>query len=90
MAHFAKIDENNVVLQVIAVHNDHEADGAEYCNQLLGGRWIQTSYHANFRKHFAGIGFTYDPIRDVFVPPKPDEGSWKFNEETCGWDEDID
>jgi len=89
MAHFAELDENNIVLRVMAVHNDYEENGAEYCNNLFGGRWIQTSYNANFRKNYAGIGYFYDPERDAFIPPKPKEGNWVLDEETCGWIEQI-
>jgi len=80
MAHFAELDENNVVLRVIVVNNDELFDGEEneseklgidFCIAHFGGRWIQTSYNANFRKNYAGAGFTYDPIADVFISPKP-------------------
>ncbi len=84
MAHYAEIDENNVVLRVIVVHNDYESEGPQYCSNLLGGNWVQTSYNANFRKNFAGIGYTYDTIRDAFVPPKPSENA-VLNEDTCQW-----
>jgi len=77
MAHFAELDENNVVKQVIVVNNNElldngvesEAKGIEFCTNLLGGTWIQTSYNANFRGIYAGIGMTYDPANDVFVLP---------------------
>lgn len=93
MAHFAELDENNVVLRVIVVHNndcldqdgnESEAVGAAFCTTLLGGRWVQTSYNANFRKRYAGIGFTYDNVRDAFIPPRP-YASWVFVEDTCDW-----
>ena len=67
MAHFAQLDYNNIVVQVIVVNNDDCKDsagneseevGAEFCQKLLGGRWIQTSYNHNIRKNFAGIGYT--------------------------------
>lgn len=86
MAHFAEIDENNIVTRVIVIHNDYESEGAEFCKQIAGGeRWIQTSYNANFRKNFAGIGFTYDAEKDAFIPPKPEIGEWVLDEETCRW-----
>lgn len=78
MAHFAELDENNVVLRVIVVHNNEllDADGVEqealgqaFCTNLLGGNWKQTSYNGNFRKNYAGIGFTYDPVLNEFNPP---------------------
>jgi hypothetical protein len=91
MAHFAQLDENNVVLQVIVVHNNEllvdgvesEAKGIEFCQTLLGGNWIQTSYNATFRKNYAGIGYTYDSIRDGFVPPQP-YSSWQLDND-CIW-----
>lgn len=86
MAHFAELDENNVVLRVLVVDNSLESDGANFlANTLgLGGTWIQTSYNANIRKNYAGIGFTYDADRDAFIPPKPDNAIG-FNEQTCQW-----
>lgn len=78
MAHFAQIDSKNIVQQVIVVSdddcldqdgNENEAIGALFCHNLLGGRWIQTSYNGNIRGCYAGIGFWYDEINDVFVPP---------------------
>jgi hypothetical protein len=71
MAHFAEIDENNLVLRVLVVDNDKEDQGQDYlANELgLGGTWVQTSYNKTFRKNYAGIGFTYDPDLDAFIPP---------------------
>jgi len=106
MAYFAEIDENNFVLRVIAVSNADTAneDGVEveslginFCCNLLGGRWVQTSYNTHggqhpegrpLRKNYAGIGFTYDAIRDAFIPPKP-YVSWVLNENTCRWDAPV-
>lgn len=95
MAHFAQLDESNIVTQVIVVHNNElldngvesEAKGVAFCQSLLGGNWVQTSYNSNIRKNFAGIGFTYDQTRDAFIPPKPEEGNWVLNEDTCLWEE---
>jgi hypothetical protein len=77
MAHFAEIDENNVVLRVVVVPDTEENRGNEFLSVDLGlgGTWIQTSYNDNIRKQFAGIGFTYNPENDVFIRPKPYE-SW--------------
>lgn len=90
MAHFAKL-ENNVVTSVIVVNNEvlmdngveSEEKGKQFCSDLLGGEWIQTSYNAKFRKHFAGIGFTYSPELDIFIFPQcheeavlDDKGDW--------------
>ena len=88
MAHFAKI-ENNIVINVVVVDNEHEEYGQEYLNSLgLEGTWIQTSYNKNFRKNYAGIGYTYDEQRDAFIPPKP-EGNYVLDEETCTWIEEA-
>ncbi len=87
MAHFAQIDENNVVTQVIVVDNKDTSDasgvekehiGAAFCERLFGGNWKQTSYNGNFRKNYAGIGYTYDSVLDAFVPPKP-YASWTLD-----------
>lgn len=84
MAHFAEIDQDNRVLRVIVVANKDTADengneveqiGRDFCNRLLGGNWVQTSYNSNFRGKYAGIGDTYDPINDVFVSPITEEPS---------------
>jgi hypothetical protein len=76
MAHFAEIDQDNRVLRVVVVANKDTADengneaeqiGRDFCNRLLGGSWVQTSYNSNFRGKYAGVGDTYDPVNDVFV-----------------------
>lgn len=86
MAHFAEIDENNIVKQVLVVPDQQEHRGQEYlADDLgLGGRWIQTSYNGSIRKRFAGIGMTYDEFRDAFIQPKPFE-SWFLDELSCSW-----
>lgn len=80
MAHFARI-ENNLVTEVLVVANDLEYKGADFLvNDLgLGGTWVQTSYNNNFRKQFAGIGYTYDPVNDVFIQPQP-YPSWSLDD----------
>jgi len=85
MAHFAQI-ENNIVTQVLVVDNAQEYRGQEFlANDLnLGGTWVQTSYNGNIRKNFAGIGYTYDTVRDAFIAPKPFD-SWLLDEDTCQW-----
>ena len=70
MAHFAEI-LNGVVQRVIVVHDNDEANGAQFCHDLLGGVWVQTSYNNRIRKQFAGIGYTYDSNADVFIAPQP-------------------
>ena len=93
MAHFAQL-ENNIVTQVIVVSNqdildehgqESEQKGIDFCSNLLGGTWKQTSYNGNIRKNYAGIGYTYDEGRDAFIPPKP-FNSWTLNEETAQWE----
>lgn len=95
MAHFAELDENNIVKQVIVVHNNElldngvesETKGIAFCQSLFGGNWIQTSYNGNIRKNYAGIGYTYDAVRDAFIPQKlechPDD--IVLVEDTCQW-----
>jgi len=87
MAHFAQINEQNIVEQVLVVSNDLEHRGAEFLavDLNLGGTWIQTSYNANFRKNFAGIGYAYDPDLDAFIPPKCHDEAL-LNETTCQWE----
>ena len=84
MAHFAQLDDNNIVLQVIVVADEHEANGEQWCHEFAGGRWKQTSYNNKIRKNYAGTGYTYDESRDAFIPPKP-FASWTLNEDTCQW-----
>jgi len=88
MAHFAELDANNVVLRVIVVDNKETADangvekesiGAAFCERLFGGTWKQTSYNGKIRKNYAGIGYTYNEIRDAFVAPQP-YASWVLND----------
>lgn len=95
MAHFAQIDDQNNVLQVIVINNNElmengvesEAKGIVFCQSLFPGTsWVQTSYNANIRKNYAGIGFTYDSQRDAFISPNPGE-AWVLDEDTCKWKE---
>ena len=99
MAHFAELNDDNVVLRVIVVDNNRLIDsngyeqehlGIAYCKSLFGNdtKWRQTSYNANFRKNYAGIGYKYDVQRDAFIPPKP-FNSWSLNESTCRWDPPV-
>lgn len=92
MAYFAQLDPNNVVIQVVSVSNNDVPDPApndEQGQQFLralgfDGHWIQTSFNGRIRKNYAGIGYTYDPNRDAFIPPKP-SGKWTLDEKTCQW-----
>jgi hypothetical protein len=94
MAHFAELDENDIVIRIIVVDNkdildldgkENEGVGIAYCHNLLGGKWIQTSYNGNFRKNYAGTGYYFDITRNAFIPPKP-FSKWILNEETCRWE----
>jgi hypothetical protein len=94
MSHFAQIDENNIVTQVLVIEQDVVDTG------LFGNpsSWIKTSYNTNggvhklggtpLRKNYAGIGYTYDVTRDAFIPPKP-FNSWTLNEDTCVYEAPI-
>jgi len=97
MAHFAQL-ENNIVTKVIVVSNqdildengqESEQKGIDFCSNLLGGTWLQTSYNAKIRKNYAGVGYTYDEGRNAFIAPKP-YNSWLLNETTCQWKAPVD
>lgn len=99
MANFAKLDDNNVVLEVVVVHNNEildenniesEIKGCEFLTEWSGGHknWKQTSYNGNIRKNYAGIGYTYDETIDAFIPPQPFP-SWILDEETAQWNAPI-
>jgi hypothetical protein len=85
MAHFAEINENNLVVRVLVTDNSAANEGYDWLVENLGGTWIQTSYNATIRKNYAGIGYTYDPARDAFIAPKP-FASWILSEQTCRWE----
>lgn len=94
MAHFAKLDADNKVIHVSVVDNsvitddngvENEQLGIEYLTNVHGySKWKQTSYHGNIRKQYAGIGYSYDPERDAFIPPQP-FSNWLLDEETLNW-----
>lgn len=99
MAHFAELDDNNVVLKVVVVNNevlidenDNESEqkGIDFLKSLYGNDtvWVQTSYNSSFRKNYAGIGSKYDAIADAFIPPKVFQ-SWILNEQTYKWEPPI-
>jgi hypothetical protein len=93
MSHFAEIDKNNVVLRVlVGDNNDPNGDeGYQWFIDNLGGTWIKTSYNGTIRKNFAGIGDTYDSVRDAFIAPKTNcHPEQAFNEDTCRWECDND
>lgn len=87
MSHWAELDENNIVTRVtVGDNNDPNGDeGYQWLIDNLGGRWVKTSYNANIRKNFAGVGFYYDENLDAFISPKP-FNSWVLNENTCQWE----
>lgn len=89
MAHYAYLDENNIVTEVITGRNETEvvegiSDWEAYYGSLRGQRCVRTSYNGNIRKNYAGIGYTYDEARDAFIAPKPYD-SWILDEDTCRW-----
>lgn len=93
MAHYAFLDENNIVTEVITGRNEWEiidgiSDWEAYYELTRGQRCVRTSYNGNIRKNYAGIGFSYDEGRDAFIPPKPFP-SWILNEESCLWEAPI-
>lgn len=97
MAHFAELDDNNIVKRVIVIDNkdtvdesgnEAEAIGAAFCQNLFGGNWVQTSYNNKFRVRYAAEGYTYDSSLDAFVRPKPFP-SWTFNPTTYDWDPPV-
>jgi hypothetical protein len=99
MAHFAELDENNVVLRVVVVADEEATDvngveseelGIAFCRRLYGvnTRWKQTSYNGNIRKRYAGIGHVYNETLDAFMPSKPYD-SWVLNTEKALWEAPI-
>lgn len=99
MAHFAKLDDNNVVIEVNVVNNKDinnlefpfsESVGIKFLENWSGGykKWRQTSYSGSFRKNFAAIGYTFDERNDGFVPPKYYD-SWVLNKTTCLWEPPV-
>ena len=100
MAHFAEIDESNIVVRVLVVPDAQEGRGQEYlADDLgLGGTWKKTSYNTQggvhalggtpYRKNYAGIGYTFDAEKDAFIAPKP-YASWVLDEATCNWEAPV-
>lgn len=94
MAHFAQLDKNNIVLQVLVINNEDitvnevedEATGITFCQSLFGTdtQWAQTSYNNNMRMRYAGIGYWFDRQNDVFIAPKPYE-SWTLDPISYDW-----
>lgn len=98
MAHYAQLDSNNVVVQVIVGPDEDNKDCELMYQMETGKKWKRTSYNTRggthlegktpFRKNFAGIGYTYDEQRDAFIPPKP-YPSWVLIEDTCTWSSPV-
>ena len=94
MAHYAFLDENNIVTEVITGRNEDEiidgiSDWELYYSEFRGQVCKRTSYNNNYRKNYAGIGYTYDADRDAFIAPKP-HNSWILDEDTCKWQAPIE
>jgi hypothetical protein len=89
MAHYAFLNESNIVTEVIVGIDETELiddlDTETWYGNFRGQTCKRTSYNANIRKNYAGIGYLYDPIRDAFIPSKPEKGNWVLNEDTCQW-----
>ena len=99
MAHFAQLDQDGIITQVIVINNDVLIDdtgeesenlGIAFCQSLFGAdsRWLQTSYNGNTRKRYAGIGYQYNETLDAFISPKQYD-SWVLNEETADWEPPV-
>jgi hypothetical protein len=90
MAHYAFLDSNNIVTEVIVGKDETDTthDWEQFYGEFRGQVCKRTSYNGNIRKNYAGIGFTYDAQRDAFIPPKP-FNSWVLNETTCRWDAPV-
>lgn len=93
MAHYAFLDNDNIVTQVIVGRDEWEvvdgiSDWEAHYGEFHGQRCVRTSYNNNIRKNYAGIGFYYDEDKDAFIPPKP-FASWVLDEETCRWESPI-
>ena len=86
MSHWAEIDKTKKVIRVlVGDNNDPNGDeGYQWLLDNLGGTWIKTSYNGTIRKNFAGVGYTYDSVRDAFIAPEPDNATG-FDEDTCRW-----
>jgi len=86
VSHWAEINNNNQVVRVVVGNNNDPAgdEGYQWLIDNLGGTWIKTSYNGNIRKNYAGVGYTYDAVKDAFIAPKP-SNAIGFDENTCRW-----
>lgn len=89
MAHYAFLDSNNIVTEVITGVDETELIEGKtpeiWYGEFRNQKCVRTSYNGNIRKNYAGIGYTYDESRDAFIPPKPEEGTWELDKNTCRW-----
>jgi hypothetical protein len=89
MAHYAFLDNNNIVTEVIVGVDETELiDGLDpetWYGNFRGQVCKRTSYNSKIRKNYAGVGYTYDPIKDAFIAPYPIKGDWVLDENTCQW-----
>jgi hypothetical protein len=85
MAHWAELDENNIVLRVTVGDNNEPDEGYQWLIDNLGGRWVKTSYNNNIRVRYAGIGYSYNEDLDAFILPKCHDEA-VLNEITCDWE----
>ena len=88
MAHYAFLDDNNIVTEVIVGNDETTGDWEAYYGEFRGQRCVRTSYNGNIRKNYAGIGYTYDEDKDAFIPPQP-YPSWTLDEDTCLWEAPV-
>jgi hypothetical protein len=98
MSHWALLDDNNVVINVVVGDDSQEDEGVSFLQSVIPGRWVKTSYNTSagkhalggipFRKNFAGLGMIYDESRDAFITEKP-YNSWSLNEETAQWEPPV-
>ena len=92
MAHYAFLDDNNIVTEVIVGIDETELIEGEapdvWYGKFRSQTCVRTSYNGNIRKNYAGIGYTYDEERDAFIPPKP-FASWLLDEDTCQWEAPV-
>ena len=95
MAHWAELDDNNVVIRITVGDNNDPDEGYQWLIDNLGGKWVKASFNTRlgihllggtpFRKNYPAVGYVYDESRDAFIPPKPENGNWVLDEEKCVW-----
>jgi hypothetical protein len=90
MAYFAEVGSNNIVIRVVVVDDEYDNEaGSSWCQNFFGGgTWVRTVQDGSIRANYAGRGYTFDPVNDVFIPPKP-WPSWSLNAENYQWDPPV-